>query len=223
MATSQLKFQSKSKRKARVVQVLERLREKNPTPRCELYFHTPFQLLVSVVLSAQTTDKSVNKCMEPLYDRPGGFDPEQVVAMGADALLTKIRTIGLAPTKSKNVVKLAAILIEKYGGQVPRSREELEALPGVGKKTASVVLAEVYGDPTLAVDTHVFRVTARLGLHNETTPDRCEGVLLDLIPKEFLPAAHHWFILLGRYTCVARGPHCESCAVAEFCPQIGVR
>jgi endonuclease-3 len=159
----------------------------------------------------------VNLCMQPVYDQ-GHFNPAFVAGLGAEGLLKIIRRIGLAPTKSKRVVELAKILIEKHGGQVPQSREELEALPGVGRKTANVILGELFGQPTIAVDTHVFRVSYRLGLHTEKTPEACEAVLLDLIDKKHLPAAHHWFILHGRYTCKAINPACESCVLSNICP-----
>ena len=197
---------------------LARLAEANPDPHCELYYRTPFQLLVSVVLSAQTTDKSVNKCMQPLYD--AGFTPETALAMGADGLLDKIRTIGLAPTKAKNVFKLSGIVLEKFGGKIPRTRADLESLPGVGRKTANVILGEIYREPVLAVDTHVFRVSARLGLQREATPEKAELELLKVIPPHLLPDAHHWFILHGRYTCKAQTPACDSCILRDLCPSI---
>lgn len=207
---------SLAKRQEIAVKILERLSLLNPNPRCELTYKTPFQLLVSVVLSAQTTDKSVNKCMEPLYS--SDFTPETVISMGADKLLAKIRTIGLAPTKAKNVYKLSQILLAKHQGKVPSRREELEALPGVGRKTANVILGEIYREPVLAVDTHVFRVAARLGLHRETTPEKAELELLKVIPPRLLPDGHHWFILHGRYTCKAMNPDCANCGIKDLCP-----
>lgn len=208
---------SRPQRLLQTEEVVRRLRTLNPNPRCELYYKTPFHLLVSVALSAQTTDKMVNLCMQPVYDE-GDFNPTFVARLGAEGLLKIIRRIGLAPTKSKRVVELAKILIEKHSGEVPQTREELEALPGVGRKTANVILGELFGQPTIAVDTHVFRVSYRLGLHTEKTPEKCELVLLDLINKKHLPAAHHWFILHGRYACKAINPACESCALADICP-----
>jgi endonuclease-3 len=204
------------KRRDLCVKQLSQLAANNPRPHCELYYRTPYQLLVSVVLSAQTTDKSVNKCMQPLYD--AGFTPETVLKMGAEELLGKIRTIGLAPTKARNVARLTRILVDNHGGQVPRSRDQLEALPGVGRKTANVVLAEVWRDPVLAVDTHVFRVTNRLGLQRETSPEKAELELMKVIPQEWLPDAHHWFILHGRYTCKALRPECATCILRDLCP-----
>ena len=204
----------------RASKILTKFAKSGDVPHTELVYHTPFQLLVSVVLSAQTTDKGVNRCMAPLYD--GEFTPRTVVTMGQDEFLKKIRTIGLAPTKAKNVVCLSQIILENHAGEIPRTREDLEALPGVGRKTANVVLAEIYGEPTLAVDTHVFRVTKRLGLHAESTPAKAEQALLGVVDKKFLPAAHHWFIIHGRYVCTARAPKCEACVIRKLCPQIGV-
>ena len=194
------------------------LKAKMPEPKCELYFETPFQLLVSVVLSAQTTDKSVNKCMKPIYEK--GFDHNTVIKWGQEKLLSHIRTIGLAPTKSKNVLALSKIIKEKHKGKVPNSRQDLEALPGVGRKTANVILGELYGQPTIAVDTHVFRVGFRLGLHAEKTPIKAEYELLKVIPAKYLPAAHHWLILHGRYTCKALKPMCEQCDLSALCPSL---
>lgn len=211
------KILSRAKRAAQAEDVIKRLRKLNPHPKCELYYKTNFHLLVSVVLSAQTTDKMVNQCMQPLYDQ-GDFDCPHVLQLGAAGLLQQIKRIGLAPTKSKRVVELAGILLAKHGGEVPDNREDLEHLPGVGRKTANVILGELFGHPTIAVDTHVYRVTHRLGLHNESTPEKCEQVLLDLIDPKYLPAAHHWFILHGRYTCKAMRPACSECILKDICP-----
>ena len=194
------------------------MRAQDPDPKCELYFKTHYQLLVSVILSAQTTDKMVNRCMEPLYR--AGFSPQTVLTLGEEGLLAKIRSIGLAPTKAKNVTRMTEILCAKHKGRVPKTREELEALPGVGRKTANVILGELFNEPTLAVDTHVFRVTRRLGLHGEKTPEKCERELLRMIPQRYLPKLHHWFILHGRYTCKAKKPECETCKVRPFCPAV---
>ncbi|MFK7825287.1 MAG: endonuclease III [Oligoflexales bacterium] len=194
------------------------LKKKMPEPKCELYFETPFQLLVSVVLSAQTTDKSVNKCMKPIYKQ--GFSYDTVINWGQEKLLSHIRTIGLAPTKSKNVLALAKIIKERHSGEIPNNRQDLEDLPGVGRKTANVVLGELFGQPTIAVDTHVFRVGFRLGLHTEKTPIKAEQELLKIIPEHYLPAAHHWLILHGRYTCKAIKPLCEQCDLASLCPSL---
>jgi endonuclease-3 len=154
--------------------------------------------------------------MEPLYR--GGFTPETVLALGYDKLLDKIRTVGLAPTKAKNILALTKLIIEEHGGKVPRSREDLEALPGVGRKTANVVLGEIWGEPTLAVDTHVFRVGRRLGLHGENTPEKAEQAMLKVIDSKYLPAVHHWIILHGRYVCKAKSPDCAHCPIADICP-----
>ena len=203
-------------RRARVEQLFAKLAEERPDPRCELTYHTPFQLLVSVVLSAQTTDKMVNRCMEPLYAQ--GFDAKTVLAMGEAGFLARIRSIGLAPTKARNILGLARILVDRYAGKVPRQREDLQALPGVGRKTANVIIGEIWREPTLAVDTHVFRVSRRLGLQSEATPEKAEQVLLQVIAPELLPQGHHWLILHGRYTCKAQNPECERCVVAALCP-----
>jgi endonuclease III len=214
-AMSPLKSPSK-----RAALIFERFAATGPVPTTELYFRSPFQLLVSVVLSAQTTDKSVNRCMRPLYD--AGLTPEVIVALGEPGFLAHIKSIGLAPTKARHVVRLSQILISDYQGQVPSNRDALESLPGVGRKTANVVLAELFNAPTLGVDTHVFRVTRRLGLHNEADARRAEAVLLDVIDKKYLPAAHHWLIMHGRYVCQARRPLCERCLIADLCPKVGI-
>lgn len=211
-----MRLSSLAKRKELARTVLERLNKVNPDPRCELVYHTPYQLLVSVVLSAQTTDKSVNKVMAPLYTKT--FTPENVIALGADGFLEKIRSIGLAPTKSKNVVRLSQILLEKYQGEVPGTRAELEDLPGVGRKTANVILGEIFREPTLAVDTHVYRVSRRLGLQDESTPEKAELELLKVVDPSLLPAGHHHFILHGRYTCKALAPACDVCVLTDLCP-----
>ncbi|MDD9951694.1 MAG: endonuclease III [Zetaproteobacteria bacterium] len=195
---------------------LETLRARWPEAKCELFYTTPYQLLVSVVLSAQATDKSVNKAMRPLYEK--GLDIDTVLSWGQETFLSKIRSIGLAPTKSKNVIALSRLLRERHQDQIPSSRDELEALPGVGPKTASVILGECFGQPTLAVDTHVYRVTQRLGLHNESSPLKAEKVLTGMIPGSWLPQAHHLFIFHGRYICAARKPLCADCPMATICP-----
>ena len=208
-------FSLKKKREV-ACEVIERLRAIEPDPKCELYFETSFQLLVSVVLSAQTTDKMVNRCMEPIYKN--GFTPETPLAWGQEKLLSAIRTIGLAPTKSKNIMKLSEMVINDFNSEVPDNRQDLESLPGVGKKTASVILGEIFRHPTLAVDTHVYRVTRRLGLQYEKNAETAEGKLLEIIPSCALPAAHHWFILQGRYTCKAISPKCDICVLQDICP-----
>lgn len=226
MATSKSKSPTKERRpslseatrRRTATQVLKRLAATNPDPHTELYYRTPFQLLASVMLSAQTTDKMVNASMRDAYD--AGFGPDDALALGEGGLKNLIRRIGLAPTKAKRLLAVARTIAQN-GGAIPRSRDELEALPGVGRKTANVVLAELYGEKTLAVDTHVFRVTQRLGWHAENTAEKCELVLLSMIDPDLLPMAHHWLILHGRYVCKARNPACDRCPVASLCPSRG--
>lgn len=203
-------------RQARADAAFAILAKANPNPRCELYYKTPFQLLVSVVLSAQATDKSVNACMTKLHD--AGLAPSDIIKWGEERFREKIKTIGLARTKAKNVVKLSQLLLEQHGGVVPSNRESLEALPGVGRKTANVILAEIFREPTLAVDTHVFRVSHRLGLQAEKTAEKAELELMKVIDKKFLPEAHHWLILHGRYICKAQSPGCTQCPLNKLCP-----
>lgn len=199
-------------------QAIKRWEEVLPNPRCELYYETPYQLLLAVVLSAQTTDAMVNRCMEPLFK--AGLDPQTVLAWGEAKLLSSIRPIGLAPTKAKNIIALTKRIFVEHQGQVPASREALEALPGVGRKTANVILGEIFSEPTLAVDTHVFRVTRRLGLQGENTPEKAEQALLKLVDAGMLPKLHHWFIHHGRYTCKALKPLCDHCSVSDLCPSM---
>jgi endonuclease-3 len=191
------------------------LRAANPTPTSELEFTTPFELLVAVILSAQSTDAGVNKATRELFRVAN--TPQKIAAMGAEKLEGYIKSLGFFRMKAKNVVETSRILAERYGGQVPRSREDLEALPGVGRKTANVVLNVAFGEPTLAVDTHVFRVSNRTGLAPGKTPEEVEEKLLKVVPKEFMHDAHHWLILHGRYVCVARKPKCWECAVIQYC------
>jgi len=207
---------SKKALKAFAETVLLRFQGAMPDARCELFYITPYQLLCSVVLSAQATDKQVNKVMEPLYR--AGFTPEGTVQKGEAVLLSQIKSIGLAPTKAKNIIKLSESLLRNHQGQVPNTRNHLEALAGVGRKTANVILGELFQEPTLAVDTHVFRVGLRLGFHREKTPDKAELKLLELIDRTYLPKAHHWLILHGRYTCKAQKPLCQDCILADICP-----
>lgn len=207
---------SLKRKKEQAKAVVDRLRQAHPDARCELYYETPYQLLVSVVLSAQATDKTVNRVMQPLYE--AGFDPETVLKWGEAGLLERIRQIGLAPTKSRNVVKLSRILVDDYAGEIPRTRDELQLLPGVGRKTANVILGELFGEPTLAVDTHVYRVGMRLGLHTANSPDKAESELLAVISPDDLPLAHHLLILHGRYTCKSQKPDCPHCPLTDVCP-----
>lgn len=195
--------------------IFETFRKAEPHPRTELIYHTPYQLLVSVVLSAQATDKSVNTATAPLYTSVS--TPQNMLSLGEDRLLTAIKTIGLYRTKAKNVMALSRILVEQYNGQLPETMEELVKLPGVGRKTANVVLNQLFNHPTIAVDTHVFRVSHRLGLSRGLTPEAVEADLMRVIPDEFKAHAHHWLILHGRYICVARAPKCATCSVEKWC------
>lgn len=186
-----------------------------PAPTTELEYQDPFELLVAVVLSAQATDVGVNKATAKLY--PVARTPEAILALGVDGLKRYIRTIGLFNNKAENIIKTCRILIEKYNGEVPRSREELEALPGVGRKTANVILNTAFGEPTIAVDTHIFRVANRTGIAKGKTPLEVEKRLLRSTPDEFKKDAHHWLILHGRYVCKARKPLCGECPIVSWC------
>lgn len=202
--------------KARIAEIFRRFETTFPDPRTELDYKTPFTLLVSVVLSAQATDKSVNKATERLY--AVADTPQQMIALGEAGLIPYIASIGLFRMKAKNVVALSRILVEQYGGEVPLERDKLQALPGVGRKTASVVLNELRVEPAIAVDTHVYRVAHRLKLSNGKTPDDVERDLMALVPDDAKTRAHHWLILHGRYVCVARKPRCAECLVGDLCP-----
>jgi endonuclease-3 len=204
---------------ARVETIFRRFEAALPSPRAELTFQDPFTLLVAVVLSAQATDKSVNRATERLY--AAADTPEAIVALGEEGLIPFIASIGLFRNKAKNVVALSRIILEQHGGVTPLNREALQALPGVGRKTASVVLNELGVEPAIAVDTHVFRVSWRLALSTGKTPDLVEAELMRRVPEWARSRAHHWLILHGRYTCVARRPKCEACVVAELCPAYG--
>ncbi|APV50564.1 endonuclease III [Betaproteobacteria bacterium GR16-43] len=200
---------------AKRIEFFSRLREAMPEPKSELEHATPFELLVAVVLSAQATDKSVNLATQKLY--PVANTPQALAALGEAKLTEYIKTIGLFRTKAKNVIALSKLLLEKHGGEVPRTREELEALPGVGRKTANVVLNVAFGEETMAVDTHIFRVCNRTGLAPGKDPLAVELQLEKVVPKEFRLHAHHWLILHGRYTCIARKPLCYKCPVYDLC------
>ncbi len=202
--------------RARIATIFDRFAAKLGDPKTELDYATPFTLLVAVVLSAQATDKSVNKATAALYKVAD--TPQTMLALGEAGLIPYIAAIGLFRTKAKNVIALSRIVIEKHGGQPPLTREALMALPGVGRKTASVVLNELDIEPAIAVDTHVFRVAHRLGLSKGKTPDQVEADLMRIVPKARLTRAHHWLILHGRYVCVARRPKCEVCVLADLCP-----
>ncbi|MFJ3045708.1 endonuclease III [Herbaspirillum chlorophenolicum] len=196
-------------------EIFERLRQANPTPTTELEYTTPFELLIAVLLSAQATDVSVNKATRKLY--PVANTPQKIYKLGVDKLIPYIQTIGLFRTKAKNVIETCRILIEQHGGEVPQTREELEALPGVGRKTANVVLNTAFGHPTIAVDTHIFRVSNRTGLAPGKDVDEVERKLMKFVAPEFMQDAHHWLILHGRYTCIARKPQCWNCVIADLC------
>ena len=195
--------------------IFERLRAANPEPRTELHFSSPFELLVAVILSAQATDKSVNKATAGLFR--AAHTPAAMLALGVDGLSRHIRSIGLYNSKARNIIETSRLLIERHSGEVPASREELERLPGVGRKTANVVLNTAFGQPTIAVDTHIFRVANRIGLVAGKTPRAVEDKLLKVVPPEFRQDAHHWLILHGRYTCKARNPACPACVINDLC------
>ena len=202
-------------KREQVFEFFRRLAEANPSPTTELESSNPYQLLVAVVLSAQATDASVNIACRPLFARIK--TPRQMVDFGEDALRDAIKTIGLFNTKARNVIALSQALIDRHGGEVPRTREELQALPGVGRKTANVVLNTAFGEETFAVDTHVFRVCNRTGLAPGKTVDEVEAKLEKIVPQPFRRDAHHWLILHGRYTCKARLPECWRCPVVDLC------
>ncbi len=192
-----------------------RLAAENPHPRTELQYQTPFELLVAVVLSAQSTDKGVNRVTEKLF--PVANTPSAMLALGEEKLLEHFRTLGLFRNKTKHVIGLSQILVDHHGGEVPSSRAQLEALPGVGRKTANVILNTLFQQPTIAVDTHIFRVANRTGLALGKTVDHVEKALLERTPPAYLLHAHHWLVLHGRYVCQARRPRCASCTVYEYC------
>ena len=200
---------------AAVQEFFRRLSAANPEPKSELEYVNPYTLLVAVVLSAQATDVGVNKATGPLFRIV--TTPQQMVELGEERLRGHIKTIGLFNTKAKNVIKLSEILVAQYGGEVPRDREALETLPGVGRKTANVVLNVAFGEETIAVDTHIFRVGNRTGLAPGKTPDAVEAKLLKVVPKAYRRHAHHWLILHGRYVCKARKPDCLACPVSDLC------
>ncbi len=195
--------------------IFSKLRELDPNPDTELHYHTPFQLLISVILSAQATDISVNKATDKLY--PVANTPELILALGVEGITPYIKTIGLYNSKARNIINTCRILIDEHDSEVPRTREALEKLPGVGRKTANVVLNTAFGEPTIAVDTHIFRVCNRTGLAQGKTPLAVEKGLLRTTPEEFRKDAHHWLILHGRYVCKARKPLCGSCPIIDWC------
>ena len=202
-------------KREKIVELFRRLRELDPNPTTELDYTTPFELLVSVILSAQATDVGVNKATRKLY--PVANTPQAILALGEEGLKRYISTIGLYNAKAKNVIATCRILVEHYDSEVPRSREALEALPGVGRKTANVVLNTAFGEPTIAVDTHIFRVANRTGLARGATPLAVELKLLANVPGQYLRNAHHWLLLHGRYVCKARKPDCPNCVIRDLC------
>lgn len=201
--------------KAKAEELYARLADVRPDPRTELEYTNPYTLLVAVVLSAQATDKGVNRATAPLFKIAD--TPAKMLKLGEDGVANYIKTIGLWRNKAKNVIALSQALLDQHNGDVPRDREALEALPGVGRKTANVVLMEIFGEGTIAVDTHVFRVANRTGLSDGKTPNEVEAQLMRITPEKFIHGAHHWLILHGRYTCIARKPECPRCVIADIC------
>lgn len=199
----------------KIAAIFARLKAANPAPATELEYASPFELLIAVILSAQATDKSVNAATRVLYQHAS--TPQAILDLGVDGLSRYIRTIGLYNTKAKNVIATCRALIEQHGGKVPASREALEALPGVGRKTANVILNTAFGHPTIAVDTHIFRVANRTGLAPGDNVRTVEDHLVRVVPEEYAHDAHHWLILHGRYTCIARKPKCPGCVILQFC------
>ncbi len=197
------------------IEILSRLRAANPHPTTELHFSNPYELLIAVLLSAQATDVGVNKATKGLF--AAANNPQDMLALGVDGVKQHIKTIGLFNTKAENVIKTSQILVDKHQGQVPENREALEALPGVGRKTANVVLNTAFGWPTIAVDTHIFRVSNRMNFAPGKNVDEVEAKLLKVVPAEFRIDVHHWLILHGRYTCIARKPKCGSCLIEDLC------
>jgi endonuclease-3 len=205
--------------RARIEEIFRRFQAETDDPRTELDYDSPYTLVVAVALSAQATDVQVNKATRKLFEV--AHTPQDMLALGEEGLIPLISSIGLFRTKAKNVLAAARIIMEQHGGEVPLTREALQALPGVGRKTASVVLNELRIEPAIAVDTHVFRVSHRLGLAFGKTPDQVEAELMAIVPEPYLVRAHHWLILHGRYVCLARRPKCDQCLIADLCPSRG--
>ncbi|TNF33708.1 MAG: endonuclease III [Gammaproteobacteria bacterium] len=199
--------------------IFRQLQANNPAPTTELHYSSPFELLIAVILSAQATDTSVNKATGKLFAEAN--TPETLLALGLRKLKNHIKTIGLFNTKAENILKTCRILIEQHGSEVPCDRKALEALPGVGRKTANVILNTAFGEPTIAVDTHIFRISNRIGIAPGKTVREVEDRLMRVVPEEFLKDAHHWLILHGRYTCTARKPKCDECCIREWCEYKG--
>jgi endonuclease-3 len=202
-------------KKENIAEIFKRLKKHNPAPTTELNYASPFELLIAVILSAQATDKGVNKATDELYKVAN--TPEDILALKEPGLKKYIKTIGLFNTKAKNIIKTCKILSEEYGSQVPEDRQALESLPGVGRKTANVILNTAFGHPTIAVDTHIFRVANRTGIAPGKTVLEVEKKLLKAVPPRYKQDAHHWLILHGRYTCIARKPRCGSCVIEDLC------
>lgn len=201
--------------KPQVRKLFAQLEQDNPNPQTELRYSTPFELLIAVILSAQATDISVNKATEKLF--PIANTPEKILGIGEVRLKKAIKTIGLYNSKARNILKTCELLVHQFNSTVPKTRVELESLPGVGRKTANVILNTLFGHATIAVDTHIFRIANRIGLVEGKTPREVEDQLLKVIPKPFLKNAHHWLVLHGRYVCTARKPHCQTCSIASYC------
>jgi endonuclease-3 len=199
----------------KIREIFVRFQRINPKPTTELKYHSHFELLIAVILSAQATDSSVNKATDKLFAIAN--TPEKIALLGEEKLKEYVKSIGLYKTKAANIIKTCNILMTEYHSRIPRTRDELEQLPGVGRKTANVILNTCFKQPTIAVDTHIFRVANRIGLTKGKTPREVEDQLLKIIPTEFLHDAHHWLILHGRYTCVARKPHCPTCLIKDLC------
>jgi endonuclease-3 len=202
-------------KKEHIAEMFKRLKKNNPEPTTELNYQSPFELLIAVILSAQATDKGVNKATEKLF--PVANTPEKVLALKESGLKKYIKTIGLYNSKARNIIKTCKILVEEHNSKVPENRVSLEALPGVGRKTANVILNTAFGQPTIAVDTHIFRVSNRTGLAPGKNVVEVEKKLLEVVPKRYKQDAHHWLILHGRYTCVARKPRCGACVIEDLC------
>lgn len=199
----------------KIREIFLRFKKANPAPTTELIYHSPFELLVAVILSAQATDTSVNKATQTLFIK--AKTPEEILQLGLEKLKNYIKSIGLYNTKANNIIKMCQLLVDKHHSAVPDNREMLEELPGVGRKTANVILNTYFKQPTIAVDTHIFRVANRIGLTHGRKPIDVEKQLMKIVPKEFLHDAHHWLILHGRYTCTARKPHCPECLINDLC------
>lgn len=202
-------------RTKKIQTIFDRFKKANPKPTTELVYQSPFELLISVILSAQATDISVNKATKVLFRI--AHTPEKLLALGEETLASYVKSIGLYKTKTANIIKTCRILVEKYHSKVPHTREALEELPGVGRKTANVILNTCFGEPVIAVDTHIFRVAQRIGLAKGNTPLAIENQLMKVIPKPYLHDAHHWLILHGRYVCIARKPKCPECLIRDLC------